>query len=122
ALRSARRPQAAQPPARRDLLARRPDPQRQRAAPGRSPGRPLPPRQAAREGALLAGGQRLPDDRPDPGAGRLAARPDRARREEERPPLLQGGPPAPARHRQQRRLGAGGRAEPLAGLLAPEPA
>ena len=83
-------------------------------------GFPLAARQAPREGAPLAGRQRLPDDRADPGARRLAARPDRARREEERPPLPQGGPPAPARHRQQRRLGAGAGAEPLARLLAAE--
>ena len=72
--------------------------------------------EAAREGPPLAGGQRLPADRADPGPRRLAARPDRPRREEERPALPQGGPPAPARHRQQRRLGAG------AGAAAAPPA
>ncbi len=75
------------------------------------PGRPaLADREAPRQGAALAGGQRLQADRAHPGPGRVAAGADRPGREEERPAVPQGGPPAPARDRQQRRLGARARA------------
>ena len=97
--------------------------ERERPAPGRSRQPQLGPAQAPREGPAVAGGERFPAPGADPGARRIAARPDRARREEERPPLPQGGPPAPPRHRQQRRLGAragGGRSDlPLPPLLRP---
>ena len=102
--------------------------ERQRPAGGRSRKPPLPLPEAPRKSgsALADGGFRLLVPilaRDGSLLGMIGAR-----REEERPAVPQGGPPAPARHRQQRRLGAraGGRdgspppRSPARGPMVPE--